>query len=255
MARFDAFEAFSKDYDHPFLNSSPDYTPRHTSLRTSRPIGEMTTNLSFRDRSKRLLDVENEKNQLIEDLLYHLEITEKLLDQTRLDHSREAHYNRENQLRETKLQEQLRMVKQMMDRDPFVVLLIDGEGSMFSDDLIKKGAQGGREGSLLLSSAANEFVSQTLPHLNNPRVLVRIYANVRSTAEALCNSGVIDKPALFDDYIRSFNSSNVLFDIVDAGGRKDAIGDKLGELLKLYLYDCHCKCFILFEDVSRYCRA
>ena len=49
-----------------------------------------------------------------QDLLYHLEITEKLLDQTRLDHGREAHYNRENQLRETKLQDQLRMVKQIM---------------------------------------------------------------------------------------------------------------------------------------------
>ena len=67
MARFDAFEAFSKDdFDHPFLNSSPDYTPRHSSLRTSRPIGEMTSNLSFRDRSKRVIDIENEKNQLIE---------------------------------------------------------------------------------------------------------------------------------------------------------------------------------------------
>lgn len=67
MARFDAFEAFSKDdFDHPFLNSSPDYTPRNSSLRISRPIGEMTNNLSFRDRSKRLLDIENEKNQLID---------------------------------------------------------------------------------------------------------------------------------------------------------------------------------------------
>ena len=130
----------------------------------------------------------------------------------------------------------------LKDRDPFVILLIDGEGSMFSDDLIKKGAQGGREGAQLLSCAANEFVAQTLPHLNNPKVLVRIYANVRGTAEALCKTGVIDKPALFDDFIRAFNSSKVLFDFVDAGGRKDAVADKLGELLKLYLYDCHCKC-------------
>lgn len=120
---------------------------------------------------------------------------------------------------------------------------------MFSDDLIKKGAQGGREGAQLLSCAANEFVAQTLPHLNNPKVLVRIYANVRGTAEALCKTGVIDKPALFDDFIRSFNSSKVLFDFVDAGGRKDAAGDKLGELLKLYMYDCHCESPLLFRGV------
>lgn len=120
---------------------------------------------------------------------------------------------------------------------------------MFSDDLIKKGAQGGREGAQLLSCAANEFVAQTLPHLNNPKVLVRIYADVRGTAEALCKTGVIDKPALFDNFIRSFNSSKVLFDFVDAGGRKDAAVDKLGELLKLYLYDCHCECLILSRSV------
>lgn len=120
---------------------------------------------------------------------------------------------------------------------------------MFSDDLIKKGAQGGREGAQLLSCAANEFVAQTLPHLNNPKVLVRFYANVRGTADALCKTGVIDKPAIFDDFIRSFNSSKVLFDFVDAGGRKDAVGDKLGELLKLYLYDCHCESLVPFNSV------
>lgn len=69
-ARYDAFEAFSKDFDDRpgdlFMNSSPDYsTPRNGSLR-SRPIGDMTGNSSFRERSRRLIDVENEKNQLIE---------------------------------------------------------------------------------------------------------------------------------------------------------------------------------------------
>jgi hypothetical protein len=137
------------------------------------------------------------------------------------------------------------MLSGSQDRDPFVVLLIDGEGSMFSDEYIKKGAQGGKEAAELLSSAASEFVSQTLPHLNNPKIVVRIYANVRGTAEALCKIGVIDKLALFDDFIRSFNTTRILFEFVDAGNRKDAVGDKVGELLKLYLYDCHCHQIIL----------
>jgi hypothetical protein len=69
-ARYDAFEAFPKEFNNQpdlFFNSSPDYTPRNGSLRmNTRPIGDMTGNSSFCDRSKRLLDVENEKNQLIE---------------------------------------------------------------------------------------------------------------------------------------------------------------------------------------------
>lgn len=116
---------------------------------------------------------------------------------------------------------------------------------MFSDEYIKKGATGGREAAQLLSTVANEFVAQALPHLNNPNIVVRIYANVRGTAESLCKTGVIDKPTTFDDFIRSFNCTKTLFDFVDAGARKNAVGDKLGELLKLYLYDCHCHQIIL----------
>jgi hypothetical protein len=124
---------------------------------------------------------------------------------------------------------------------------------MFSDDLIKKGAQGGKEAAQLLAHAAGEFVSQTLPHLNNPKVVVRIYANVRGTADSLCKTGVIDKAAVLDDFIRSFNSSKVLFDFVDAGSRKDAVGNKLVELLKLYLYDCHCECPLVLENTLESC--
>jgi len=49
-----------------------------------------------------------------QDMLYRLDATEKLLEQVRLDHERETHYNREQQLRETLLQEQLRKVQSLM---------------------------------------------------------------------------------------------------------------------------------------------
>lgn len=50
----------------------------------------------------------------LQDMLYRLDCTEKLLEQVRLDHDRESHYNREGQLRESLLQEQLRKVKVLM---------------------------------------------------------------------------------------------------------------------------------------------
>jgi hypothetical protein len=49
-----------------------------------------------------------------QDMLCRLDATEKLLEQVRLDHERETHYNREQQLRETLLQEQLRKVQSLM---------------------------------------------------------------------------------------------------------------------------------------------
>jgi hypothetical protein len=47
-------------------------------------------------------------------MLFRLEGTEKLLEQVRLDHEREARYNREQQLRENQLQDQLRKVQSLM---------------------------------------------------------------------------------------------------------------------------------------------
>lgn len=65
MARYDPF---SPTFDHPLTNSSPDYGSRVTPFRT-RPIGDMgTTGIysSFRERNKRLKNLDEEKNKLIE---------------------------------------------------------------------------------------------------------------------------------------------------------------------------------------------
>jgi hypothetical protein len=66
MARYDPF---SPTFDHPLLNSSPDYAARTGSFR-NRPIGGdigvVNPNMSFRERNKRIRNLEDEKNQLIE---------------------------------------------------------------------------------------------------------------------------------------------------------------------------------------------
>jgi hypothetical protein len=65
MARYDPF---SPTFDHPLLNSSPDYASRNGSFR-NRPIGDIgvvNAQMSFRERNKRLRSLDDEKNQLIE---------------------------------------------------------------------------------------------------------------------------------------------------------------------------------------------
>jgi hypothetical protein len=68
MARYDPF---SPTFDHPLINSSPDYGSRNGSFRSTRAIGDMNANgfsnpISFRERHKRIRSQEHEKNQLIE---------------------------------------------------------------------------------------------------------------------------------------------------------------------------------------------
>ena len=52
----------------------------------------------------------------IQDLLYQLENSQSQLDRLQLDHSRETQFNREGQLRENALHEQLVQVKTLMVR-------------------------------------------------------------------------------------------------------------------------------------------
>ncbi|KIX08216.1 uncharacterized protein Z518_02872 [Rhinocladiella mackenziei CBS 650.93] len=244
MARYDPF---SPTFDHPLLNSSPDYGSRNGSFR-NRPIGDISivnSQMSFRERNKRLRSLEDEKNQLIEDLLYQLENTQSQLERLQLDHKREAQYNREGQFRESALQEQLMLAQKIMDRNPFVVILIDGEDMIFTKELLSKGEKGGKEAVSAISDAVSAFVAQHLHHLDSPKVATRIYANTKSLSDMLAKLKIIERPAIFDDFVRGLNSTRVLFEFVDAGSRTESTKEKVCEQFNINLYDCHCHQIIL----------
>ena len=58
-----------------------------------------------------LRGTEHAKNRLIEDLLGRLRTLCQELEQEKLDHDRESHFNREVQLRVKELKDELRLVK------------------------------------------------------------------------------------------------------------------------------------------------
>ncbi|EXJ84530.1 hypothetical protein A1O3_05199 [Capronia epimyces CBS 606.96] len=241
MARYDPF---SPTFDHPLLNSSPDYGSRNGSFR-NRPVGDIgvvPSQMSFRERTKRLRSLEDDKNQLIEDLLFQLEATQNQLDRLQIDHSSQAQYNREGQIRESALREQLVQVKTIMDRSPYIMVLLDGEGLVFTKDLLSKGENGGKEAAISISAAVRDFVAQHLHHLDSPRIVTRIYANSKSLSETLAKLKIIERPTSFDDFVRGLNSSELSCDFVDAGSRTK---EKVSEQFNTHLYNCHCHQIIL----------
>jgi hypothetical protein len=115
----------------------------------------------------------------------------------------------------------------VQDRDPFILVLIDGNSVVFTNELLQKGERGGREAAINLWNAANEFASEALPHLTSPKVVARIYVNAKGVGEMLQKSGILDSLSLFEDFMRGFNSCKLLFDFVDAGNKKDRVIDKI----------------------------
>lgn len=98
---------------------------------------------------------------------------------------------------------------------------------IFNDSLLQQGEKGGKEAASHLWGATNDYVNQALPMLSSPRILARIYANVKGLGDVLQKSSIIDRATLFEDFARGFNGSKLLFDFIDVGSGKDKADDKI----------------------------
>lgn len=98
---------------------------------------------------------------------------------------------------------------------------------IFSEQLLQQGEKGGKEAASQLWGAMNDFVHSALPHLSSPKILARIYANVKGLGDVLQMSGIIDRATVFEDFARGFNGSKLLFDFIDVGNGKDKADDKI----------------------------
>ncbi|KAL8391817.1 hypothetical protein RB595_002138 [Gaeumannomyces hyphopodioides] len=128
------------------------------------------------------------------------------------------------------------------ERHSFAVVLIDGDCMPFKDDLVKDGAQGGRQAAHNLKQAVREQLDATpdakLSHL---QVLVRVYANLRGLDRVYHDVGVLPPHSSLDDFVRGFNMADASFDFVDAGNGKECSDEKIKAMFRLHVDDVHCQ--------------
>ncbi|KAI9736187.1 MAG: hypothetical protein M1834_001072 [Cirrosporium novae-zelandiae] len=197
---------------------------------------EVSTNSETIDglfaRYEDLKATDNSKNQLIEELLYCLNALDQDFQREKLDHDRERHYNRDGQVREQALQKEIRMMKANLERDPFVLILIDGDGMIFNNELLRKGEEGGREAAGLLWSNVRDYIHTTQAEVpSDMRIMARIYANVKGLGDVAWRAGIIERPSVLEDFVRGFTGSKQLFDFIDVGSGKERADAKLCETM------------------------
>ncbi|OKL57575.1 hypothetical protein UA08_07009 [Talaromyces atroroseus] len=178
-------------------------------------------------RYEQLKLIELSKNDLIEDLLRRVSELEDAYHQTKIEHEREIRFNRDIQLHEIELMEQIKRIKKIMDREPFVIVLLDGDKTLFLDQYIRAGEQGGKDAANRLAADMDEYISENLPNVASPKTVVHIYANLKALGNMYHQAGIIDKPSAIDDFVRGFNESGLLFDFIDVGQGKNTADDKI----------------------------
>ncbi|OJZ85684.1 hypothetical protein ASPFODRAFT_207543 [Aspergillus luchuensis CBS 106.47] len=205
----------------------------------------------YLERYKQLASIEQDKNILIEELLQRVTELEAAFQQEKLDHERETRFNRDIQLHEMELMQHIARIKAIMDREPFIVVLLDGTGIIFKDEFLQRGEEGGKVAANKLAVALKDYVASNFPGLDNPKIITRMYVNLKGLSE-MCVRGVISTDtSSIEGFAKGFNNGHPLFDLVDTG--LDNAHDKIAEAFKVNLYNCHChQIFLGCADTNAY---
>lgn len=116
----------------------------------------------------------------------------------------------------------------LQNRDPFVLVLIDGDGMIFEDNLLRKGELGGKEAAAGLWNGIKDHVHNELPDTpSDCRIVTRIYANMKGLSEVCWRAGLVEKASLIEEFYRGFTGSKILFDFIDVGPGKDRADEKI----------------------------
>jgi hypothetical protein len=124
-------------------------------------------------------------------------------------------------------------LKRQVDREPFVLVLIDGDGMIFHEHFLSKGEQGGRQAAQVLRSSTDLYAHEQIPDLpHDVRVVTRMYADVEALADKCARAGLIASSSLIEDFVRGFTRGDTLFDFVDVGPGVGVVNEKMSGTLR-----------------------
>ncbi|KAK1143573.1 hypothetical protein N8T08_006183 [Aspergillus melleus] len=136
---------------------------------------------------------------------------------------------------EKESREKYKKLARGQERNPFVLVLVDGDGCLFKENLVKAGSDGGITAARLLSDSIREQLQDRLgSQADQCRIMVRIYSNVLGLSKSLARIGLLGNEARsLSPFAASFTRSQDLFDYVDAGDKKEGADHKIRGYLSM----------------------
>ncbi|KAF1357435.1 hypothetical protein EJ07DRAFT_128527 [Lizonia empirigonia] len=208
----------------------------------TRPSTADPEHSSLQQRYELLLQNEKEKSEFIGELLKlydHLsQQYQTLATHARRDVECAAAWQAQKPLYEQKFQQYQRALSD----NPFVMVLIDGDGVIFREEFVCNGEAGGRRAASQLDTAVQNWIENEATDVPlNARIICRIYANVRGLGEVLVRTGAINHIGVFQEFVQGFTRAKTMFDFIDVGSGKDRADEKIIENFKIFSQDYHCR--------------
>ncbi|KAF5388138.1 hypothetical protein D9615_000264 [Tricholomella constricta] len=107
-----------------------------------------------------------------------------------------------------------------------VVTLLDGDGAIFSGDLIAQGRAGGHAAAQKLSDSILQHLSSTFG-ANQYQLWVYVFFNKRGLVDTFGRVGNMMAKVKFEDFMMGFNQAAERFLMVDVGDAKEAADAKI----------------------------
>lgn len=101
------------------------------------------------------------------------------------------------------------------------MVLLDGSGLIFREEFLQQGEKGGRDAATQLSEALQRYVAKNFPGIASLKIMTKIYINTKALSDMCIRGGVLNELSLIGDFVRAFNETIPLFEIVEMGPEKD----------------------------------
>ncbi|KAL8951514.1 MAG: hypothetical protein Q9222_002517 [Ikaeria aurantiellina] len=137
---------------------------------------------------------------------------------------------------------ELTSVQKAMNRDAFILILIDGDCMNFLDDLFQKLELGGEEAAERLRRYTTDYMKNEVPDSQlGLDIVVRVYTNMRGLGKTLVDNKILETTEDLGRFVCGFNKKFSLFDFVDAGNGKECSDAKLKKNFEMHINNAHCK--------------
>ncbi|KAI5819830.1 hypothetical protein BZA77DRAFT_303700 [Pyronema omphalodes] len=160
------------------------------------------------------------------------------LENTKLDLLSTQEQTRELQRRTIKMKQTIEDNNADLNKNNYVLVLIDGDGMIFRNDLIVDGKAGGME-------AADRLYKSVL-ELKRLKPIIRVFASIDRLASTFTEGGLTKNPNVFRQFTIGFSDPcHEHVDFINVGGGKEMADEKLKSELKWHLKNYNCKSIIL----------
>ncbi|RPB11540.1 hypothetical protein P167DRAFT_553971 [Morchella conica CCBAS932] len=144
-------------------------------------------------------------------------------------------------------QRELNMIQSKLHgirKNRYVIVLIDGDGMIFKDNLLSQGKSGGTEAGRLLLQEITKEVQSEFPD-ESIDVHVKVFANLYKLATVLYVADRVEGPKQFKDFTLGFTQCKEHFYFIDVGDGKEMVDSRVRAELTWNLNNYNCVKVIL----------